>query len=374
VPAAGRLPDLELKYEQWGVPLKRPYALNEADTLMVGLRQTFPAPGSLDAAERAAAEDARIALSALRAKQLDLIAQARRAYYEYHLADREYAIHLEHLNLTQRILELSRASFGAGGVSQQDVLQIELALRSVHRDLTAIERRKRSSTALLNALMGRPADAPLGPTPELEPREVRVSSQDLARLAEQRRPEIAAADHALERSKATVDRASSEAHWPSFMLGADYMYMPFAEAPHGYGAMAAINLPWLNAKHDDEVTVAERARAADERARAAVRVTVQFEVRDALAGHQAALQSYRIVKEDLLPAAQRSFEAAQAAFAAGRGSGLGLLDALRSLLLIRLDETRALVELASSAADLERAVGTDLEEAPLLEGAPHEHR
>src|SRR5262245_18258898 len=26
VPTAGRLPDLQLKYEQWGVPLKRPYA------------------------------------------------------------------------------------------------------------------------------------------------------------------------------------------------------------------------------------------------------------------------------------------------------------------------------------------------------------
>ena len=34
VPAAGRLPDLELKYEQWGVPLRRPYALDESDTVM----------------------------------------------------------------------------------------------------------------------------------------------------------------------------------------------------------------------------------------------------------------------------------------------------------------------------------------------------
>src|SRR4029079_1793041 len=56
--AAGRLPDLEAKYEQWGVPLSRPYALDRADTLMVGVRQTFPAWGSLDARGRAAAEDA----------------------------------------------------------------------------------------------------------------------------------------------------------------------------------------------------------------------------------------------------------------------------------------------------------------------------
>jgi len=45
--AASRLPDLEAKYEQWGVPLARPYALNEANTLMFGVRQTFPAWGTL---------------------------------------------------------------------------------------------------------------------------------------------------------------------------------------------------------------------------------------------------------------------------------------------------------------------------------------
>src|SRR5882672_4546180 len=38
--SASRLPDLEFKYEQWGVPLSRPYALGEANTLMFGLRQS----------------------------------------------------------------------------------------------------------------------------------------------------------------------------------------------------------------------------------------------------------------------------------------------------------------------------------------------
>src|SRR6185436_19341638 len=56
--AASRLPDLEAKYEQWGVPLARPYALNQANTLMFGVRQSFPAWGSLEARGRAAAEDA----------------------------------------------------------------------------------------------------------------------------------------------------------------------------------------------------------------------------------------------------------------------------------------------------------------------------
>ncbi len=81
--AASRLPDLEAKYEQWGVPLSRPYALDRADTLMVGLRQTFPAWGSLDARGRAAAEDAGSAQDAARARRQEVGAQVRRTFATY---------------------------------------------------------------------------------------------------------------------------------------------------------------------------------------------------------------------------------------------------------------------------------------------------
>src|SRR5215831_4421083 len=73
--AASRLPDLEAKYEQWGVPLQRPYALDQAQTLMIGVRQTFPAWGTLDARGRAAAEEAGTAENASRARRQDVAAQ-----------------------------------------------------------------------------------------------------------------------------------------------------------------------------------------------------------------------------------------------------------------------------------------------------------
>src|SRR6478609_1336339 len=85
--AASRLPDLEAKYEQWGVPLSRPYALDRADTLMLGVRQSFPAWGSLDARGRAAAEDAGGAEDAGRARRQEIAAQVRRTFATYYKAD-----------------------------------------------------------------------------------------------------------------------------------------------------------------------------------------------------------------------------------------------------------------------------------------------
>jgi outer membrane protein TolC len=93
--AASRLPDLEFKYEQWGVPLGSPLALDEAMMLMWGLQQSFPAPGSLDARERMALQEARMLLEAQRARELDVVAKVRRAYYDAYRADWEYRIHVE---------------------------------------------------------------------------------------------------------------------------------------------------------------------------------------------------------------------------------------------------------------------------------------
>lgn len=362
---SGRLPDLELKYEQWGVPLARPYALRDAETLMLGMRQSFPALGTRDAEARAEVEGAEIAMYSLRAKELDLVRQVERTYFEYVLADREYRIHLEQIELTERTLDITRANFRTGSVTQQDVLRVSVELEGLHRDIARITQRKRSAAALLNSLMVRKADAPLGPAPDLEPSELDVTLADLEGVAAARRPERRAAEHAVKRSEASADAARRSARWPTLMVGVDYWFMPNMEERHAYAAMVSINLPWLNPRHGDEVRARERAVEADRHAAESVDLTVRYQVSDTFARYQAARETYLIARDNLVPAARQSFEAGQAGFASGSGNALALLDALRSLLEARLGEARALGELRASLTDLERAVGVDLEERRL---------
>ncbi len=360
VPAAARLPDLELKYEQWGVPLRRPFALGQAQTLMLGLRQTFPAPGSLDAKSRAALEEAKLALDTRHAREQDIIAQVRRAFYEYYRADREYRIHLEHVDLATRVVELARANYQAGRGSQQDVLRTIVELSRLHNDIAAIEQQRISSRALLNSLMARDPDAPLGPPAEFEPPRQAIRIDKAEQLLESSRPELLAASRASRRSEASLNAAQNTAHWPSFMVGADYWYMPTSDSHHAYGAMFAMSLPWLNPRHREEVREAEHALAADRRALESVRNAARYQLRDAAARYDAAQQSFTIIDRDLLPQARQSYQAGQAAFASGQGDALGLLDALRSYLQVRLERSRALAHLQTALADLERTVGADL--------------
>ena len=171
--SAGRLPDLQFKYEQWGVPLRRPYALHESNFLMFGLIQTLPAPGTLDARTRLADQDTSTAAASQESRRRELRAQVRRTFADYYRADRELRLHREHVDLTTRLVELARGGYRSGQRSQQDVLRLGLELSRLHRDLAHIEQERISAQALLNALMNRPVDAPLGPPAELIPKPCR---------------------------------------------------------------------------------------------------------------------------------------------------------------------------------------------------------
>jgi outer membrane protein TolC len=356
--AAARLPDLEAKYEQWGVPLQRPYALDEAQMLMVGVRQTFPAWGSLDARGRAAAEDAGSAQDASRVRRQEIAAQVRRTYAAYYRADQELRLHLEHVGLTSRILELARLNQRTGHGSLQDVLRLEVELTRVHTDVARLEREQRSSRALLNALMNRPGDAPLGPPEDLSVTP-RADVAALEKNIDASRPEVAAAARTVRRDDALLDGAQRSARFPQVMVGLDYWYMPLfpSDMRHAYSAMVAITLPWLSGRHGAEQREAQESLQADRYAFESTRNTIRYELRDAAARVDSARQSFSIIDQDVLAQAKRSLEATQAAYAAGQGDALGLLDALRSYLQVRIERVRALAELAISETDLERAAG-----------------
>ena len=193
----------------------------------------------------------------------------------------------------------------------------------LHTDVARVERQQRSSRALLNALMDRPSDAPLGPPEDLSV----TPTTDITGLAssiDTNRPEVVAAGRGVRRSEALLDGARHAARFPNVMVGLDYWYMPmFPDFQHAYGAMVAINLPWLSGRRRDEEREAEQTVQAERHALESTKNTVRYELRDAAARVDSARQSFTIIDQDLLAQAKRSLEATQAAYAAGQGDAVG---------------------------------------------------
>lgn len=352
-PAESRLPDPEVEYRLWGQPLKRPLALDEAQMHMFEVRQAFPAPGSSSHRAEAGLARSEVAEQSYRARELDLTARVIRAYAAYYMSDREYRLHVAHAQLAREVTDLARGTYQAGRGTQQDVLRASFELSRLHNAVTSVEAERRTAQGLLNTLMGRPVDAPLGPPAAIEPH---LLDQATERGVDSR-PEIAAARGAVkaEESEAAAKRATSR--WPSFMVGVDYMYMPTMGEPHNYGVMLSMSVPWFNPRYGEEARAAEARAAAERSALESARQTANYELFAARQRLQAAKRSLKTIETDILPQAERSFEAAQASYRGGQLDSMTLLNAMRDLLDIRSERERAVARLLVASADVDRATG-----------------
>jgi cobalt-zinc-cadmium efflux system outer membrane protein len=356
-PAGSRLADPEFEYQLWAQPLSKPYALDAAQMHMFGVRQAFPAPGTLGARADAALAQANVAAEARRAREQDIVLRVRRAFAEYYRADREYRVHIDHGRVAQQVMDSVRATYQGARGSQQDVLRASLEMARLHNDLIEIQRDRRTAQGLLNTLMARAPEAPLGPPAALEPPAAERRFAELEAVLETRRPEIAAGESAVRARASELDASRASARWPSFMVGLQYMYMPPESERHNYGIMFSMSLPWFNSAHAEAVRAAEAKLAAEQSAFRATRNAARYELYAAAESLKAARESLAIIERDLLPLAQQSFESAEAAYRGGQMDLTYTFDALRSLLDVRIERERALVRVDTALADLERAAG-----------------
>lgn len=358
--AASRLPDPELEYQLWAAPLARPYAFDEAEMHMFGLRQAFPAWGSLEARGLAAREQAGVVAQERRLQELELVARVRRAYADYRLRSRELELHREHALLARQMLEAVRAAYQGGRASQGEVLRATLELSRLHRDVATLERERDSARGMLNTLMARRVNAPLGPPSPLVPGDLDVGFAALSKGLVQHRPELAAVDGVVRAREHELDAARANARFPTFMLGAQYMYMPASDAPHDYGLMFSMSLPWFNPRYGEEVRAAEATVKAERSARASLQNTLGLELYTALQRFSAARESWRSAEQSLIPLAEQSYQAAQASYRSGQGDVRSVLDSLGDLLELRVERERTIAEWDSALAELERAAGSEL--------------
>lgn len=355
---AGALDDPMLKFEAWAVPLRKPLAFNRDDTNMLGLTQNIPFPGNLGLRAESALREAESMYQRYREGQREVMAEVKKAYYEYYMLTKELEVHLEHVKILEDFAKVSDIKFRTGTVQQQDVLRPQVELVMLHNEVLFIEQRIGAAKAALNVLLNRPDDAPLGRPRDIVPTEGRYDVKDLQAKALESRPELRAAFLKLQASRTGLELAEREATWPDFSIGVDYWQMP--EKSDAWGGMFGINLPWFTGKRQAEARKIRHAVRADEIAIERIQSRVLFEVRDAYLRVEAARKSLVLLRGELLPKSEQNVEVSRANYEKGKASFLDLLDAERSQRDLKIKYYQALAQYESAVADLERAVGQEL--------------
>ena len=358
------LEDPELNLEAWGVPLNHPVRYRSANPLIIGLRQKLPFFGKLGLKGEIGIQEARMAEEELRAKEQEIVAKVKSAYADYFMTSKSVEIYKELLELIRHTGTTAEGLYQVGKAPQQDVIKALLERTELLNKLTWAEKDMVTSRARLNTLLSRSPDSFFGSPGEPGLTAVSLELSGLESLTLEQRPELRGLESSISRSESAVELAERNRKYPDFMVGLQYWVAPDQSPRHMYAPMVTLTIPfspWTNGKHDYEIKEALAERQAARANLAAMKNMALFEVREMSAKLEAAMKSVSIYRDGLLPQAEQSFQAAVAAYQTGGVNFTTLLDAQRTIRDVRMGYYKALVDYEQSRADLERAVGKELQ-------------
>lgn len=390
VPQAGALPDPTLGVGLMNVPVADPGLGGEMMTMtQVQVASRVPWPGKLPLREDVARLRAEAAEWDLERVRRDVRAEVKRLYYRVYFLDRALDVTGRNETLVGDLARLTASKYGVGTGAQPDVLKAQVEQSQLEDQLMALHEQRASAAARLNALLGRPIDAPL-PATEL-PDEVRVAARasgpgatrfasaaladilpasgdgteavlpptsDLQRLAREHNPELQAHQRRVAAQERSVSLAE-KAKLPDVHVSAAYGHRA------GFGdlvnVMVSAPVPIFSGRKQDQAVREESATLAEHQAMHAAMVDqLNADIASLTAGLRRTRGQLALLEEGILPQARTALSSSTASYQVGSVDFLTLLDAQVTLYRHELSYHRLLADFASDLAALERAVGTEV--------------
>ncbi|HKQ33700.1 MAG TPA: TolC family protein [Nitrospiraceae bacterium] len=356
---ARSLDDPILSVQLWNIP--QPFKATQADNTIFGLSQNLPFPGKLALKGDVASRSAEMTEQLVRAKERELVARLKQAYYDLFLAQKAVLIHHEQVELLRQFVAIANAKFRGGIGSQADVLKAQVELSLLFQHLPVLEQRRKTAAAMLNTLLDRDSASPLGLAQEPSQLPINQPLNDLHSFALNDRPELKAAELDVQRSEQSRALAQRQ-YYPDFNVA--FQRFQNYQANDGFGAYVAMSIPfafWTKPKYDAGVQEAEAAVAAAQAQQHTLENLTRFQIDDLLAKLRAIDQVATLYRTTILPQAEQSLESARAGYRAGKGGFLDLIDTQRAWRGFQLEYFKALVDRQNRLAELEQVVGITLD-------------
>jgi len=353
------LDDPILSVQLWNIP--QPFKATQADNTIFGLSQNLPFPGKLALKGDVASRSAEMTEQSVRAKERELVARLKQAYYDLFLAQKAVQIHHEQVELVRQFVAIATTKFRAGKGSQADVLKAQVELSLLLQHFPVLGQRRKTAEAMLNTLLDRDPASPLGMAEEPAQLPLEESVDNLNRLALNDRPELKAAELDVQRSEQSRALAQRQ-YYPDFNVA--FQRFQNYQTNDGFGAYVAMSIPfafWTKPKYDAGVQEAEAAVSVAQAQQHTLENLTRFQINDLMAKLRATDQVATLYRTTILPQAEQSLESARAGYRAGKAGFLDLIDTQRAWRGFQLEYYKALVDRQYRLAELEQVVGITLD-------------
>ncbi|MBK8209144.1 MAG: TolC family protein [Rhodospirillales bacterium] len=362
--AAGKFPDPMFKTEFWDMRAARSSALPEnVGTVKYSVEQTVPLWGKRELERKIARAEAGSAADQRRGVETELLARIKTVFASYYATNEAIGINQELLGSVAAVARVAESRYGQGRGNQQDVVTAEVERGRLQVELARLEGERRGWIAQLNALLNRPAGAPLATPRALRP----IPQADALPLAEllervhRDNPQLAA-----EQATITAAERNAELVRRNWYPDPTFGFTVFDEDGSngrqfgGYEAMVsfAIPLQWGLRRAQEQEALAKAAASRTRREATAADLRGQLE--QAWWGLDAARRGERILRDINIPQSDVVLQSALAGYELGRADLPSVLLAEQAVLRVTLDRIALLVEQQMRLAELERVIGGDL--------------
>lgn len=362
VDAAGRLPDPTFSTEFRDMTRQRSSPLpDELARVEYRIEQEFPLWGKLGLQEDVARAKAGAARQTQRATELEVAARIKTVFAARYAAFESWRLTRDLSKMVATLADATQSRYAQGLGEQEDVIRAEVEKTRLRTEMLRFEADQRQTAAQLNALLDRPADAPLAAPLSLRPIPEQASTlPDLLDQGRRDNPAIGAAQSQV--AAAEGDRALVERSWyPDVTLGATFQqFVDQSGRSPGYEALIGAKVPLQWGLREAWEREAAANLAAARRRRDAAAASVRGDVGKAYWSLDGSRQIARVLQEVQLPQSRLALQTALRGYEHGRSNLNTVLDTEQRVFETMLRLLVVQVEQQARLADIERLIGSDL--------------
>jgi outer membrane protein TolC len=323
---------------------------------MLTVSQEFPLWGKRELRRSVAAANARSVKERQGNVLRELEEQVKIAFAQYYAADQALRVTHDIHTLLDNLSETVRARYAQGLATQSDALRAELERTRINSEFFTLERDREAAKAKLNALTGRPTEAPLADpiAPRPAPPDASLSLNVLMTQARERNPMFAMAEADIAAAQGEL-RLVEKSWYPdvTVSVGADDLPGMAPRATVGVGVK--IPLQW-GLRRANEQAASAKASASQSRLTATTR-QIESDLKTALVTLTQTQQSRDLLVNALSQQSEAAYDSALTSYQNGSGDLTAVLEAAHQQIEIRLQVLRIGTEEQTAFAAIERLTG-----------------
>ena len=335
--------------------------------------QTFPYPGTLDAAGEVVKKA--IEIERVKHEQVirDLIVELKLSYHELAYLQRAVELTRQNHELVVSILTIATARYAEGEAILNDVLKAQSQLAQLEYDLILLKELQLVEHANINGILSVPSTTSLGTTVPVAYEPLDVTLSDIEKQALSKRQELQIAGLAVEKATEGITLAELQT---KPMLKFDLMAIETGKAlmmdapdsgkdPFTIGI--GVTIPWSSLKNSSKVREAQKNQEVVTANKHSLEDATRVALRKVYFRLENARRLVELYENTLIPQAGAAIELAETWHQEGPKSIAGFLETQSVWLNFNLARLRAMADYQQNVARLEQLVGGKIDDSPTVQ-------